>query len=49
MSLKIFETALVVTIAAVAHNSLAFAERPFAEALERTMRTRAGIIDDHGR
>ena len=41
-----FEIARVVTVGVVAHNSLALAERSFAETLERTMRTRAGIIDD---
>lgn len=44
--LEDFEIARVVTVGAVAHNSLALAEHSFSEALERTMRTRAGIIDD---
>ena len=44
--LEDFEISRVVTIGAVAHNSLALAEHSFGEALERTMRTRAGIVDD---
>jgi len=44
--LEDFEMALLVTIGTVAHNSLAFAECSFTEALERTLRTRAGFIDD---